>query len=195
MAAARPFSDSSTEAICDPDDKRWCLVHATHMNDSEYRSVADSGAVVGLCPITEADLGDGFFEAEKFLHMDGRMAIGSDSNLRISPCEELRLLEFGMRLRTGRRNVIARDGLGCGMTLYTTAVSGGRIALGQPVGDIVVGNRADLLELDPEHPMLEGVSDDDLLERYVFAGEKRMIRSVFVAGREQVRNGIHISRA
>lgn len=175
-------------------DHRWCLVHATHMDDSEYRQVADSGAVVGLCPTTEADLGDGFFEGERFLQLGGRIAIGSDSNLRLSPCEELRLLEFGMRLRSGRRNVMTLNGEGCGNTLYTAAVAGGAAALGQPIGVIATGKRADLLELDTTHPMLCGVSKNDILERYVFAGGKSMIKTVFVAGRERVRGGVHPNR-
>jgi formimidoylglutamate deiminase len=172
-------------------DARWCLVHATHMNRQEYDDVARSGAVIGLCPTTEADLGDGFFEAEHWQELGGRMAVGSDSNLRISPREELRLLEFGMRLRTGRRNVLASKGMSCGSALYSSAAEGGGIALGQPVGRIAEGYRADFVELDATNTLLRGVSDDEILDRYVFAGDRGMIASVFVAGQQLVRNGIH----
>jgi len=175
-------------------DDRWCLVHATHMTDLEYDRAAASGAVAGLCPTTEADLGDGFFEAERWAGIGGDFAIGSDSNLRISPIEELRLLEFGLRLRTGRRNVLTRDALSCGRVLYEGALNGGRRALGQPVGKLAEGFRADLVELDESHPMLHGVEDDDILDRYVLAGDQGMIRSVFVGGRQCVRNGIHEAR-
>lgn len=175
-------------------DARWCLVHATHMDATEYEAAASSGATAGLCPTTEADLGDGFFEAEHWLGRGGRLAIGSDSNLRVSPVEELRLLESGLRLRTGRRNVVVQEQRGCGRTLYETAAEGGKRALGQPVGKLDCDFRADLVELNPAHPMLQGVSDDDMLDRYVFAGDKEMIRSVFVAGKQVVEDGRHKAR-
>jgi formimidoylglutamate deiminase len=175
-------------------DARWCLVHATHMEAAEYRAAAASGAVAGICPTTEADLGDGFFEAEEWLGQGGHLAIGSDSNLRISPTEELRMLEFGLRLRTGRRNVLAREGMACGESIYLSATRGGGRALGQPVGQLAVGLRADLLELDDAHPMLKGVADQDILDRYVFAGVDGMIRSVFVGGRQVVYKGKHQAR-
>jgi formimidoylglutamate deiminase len=147
-----------------------------------------------LCPTTEADLGDGFFEAEHWQDRGGQLAIGSDSNLRISPREELRLLEFGIRLRSGRRNVLARDGMGCGSALYTMAAEGGGAALGQPVGRVAKGFRADLVELDETHPLLCGVEENDILDRYVFAGDKSMIRTVLVGGRQRVINGMHEAR-
>lgn len=177
-----------------PVDERWCLVHATHMSPGEHESAAGRGAIAGLCPTTEADLGDGFFEAERWLGHGGRIAVGSDSNLRISPAEELRVLEFGVRLRTGRRNVLADGGKACGRTLYEAACEGGRLALGQPVGRVAEGFRADLVELDDTHPMLCDVSDDDVLDRYLFAGDGRMIRSVLVGGRTVVREGRHEAR-
>lgn len=177
-----------------PVDNRWCLVHATHMERGEYDAAAASGAVAGLCPTTEADLGDGFFEAEYWLEREGLMAIGSDSNLRVSPSEELRLLESGLRLRTGRRNVLAREGQSCGRFLYESAAEGGRMALGQPVGRIAEGFRADLVELDGSHPMLAAVEDEDVLDRYVFAGDRSMVRTVFVAGRKTVNDGLHEAR-
>lgn len=175
-------------------DRRWCLVHATHMNDAEREAAASSGAVAGLCPTTEADLGDGFFEAAPWMDAGGGIAIGSDSHLRVSPREELRLLEFGVRLRTGRRNVLARRGLSCGRTLYETAARGGARALGQAIGELAAGRRADFVELDHGHPLLRGLQGDEILDRYVFAGEKDMIRSVYVAGRQLVGDGAHAGR-
>lgn len=177
-----------------PVDDRWCLVHATHMEPGECRQAAESGAVAGLCPTTEADLGDGFFDGERWLRRNGHLAVGSDSNLRISPAEELRLLEFGLRLKTGRRNVFARKGVSCGRALYESALEGGRMALGQPVGRLEPGFRADLVELDGAHPMLQAVADHDLLDRYVFGEAAGMVRSVFVAGRQIVQNGVHEAR-
>lgn len=177
-----------------PVDDRWCLIHATHMQPAEYDRAVASGATAGICPTTEADLGDGFFEAGYWMAKGGSLAVGSDSNLRISPCEELRLLEFGLRLRTGRRNVLTGSADRVGSNLYQQAASGGGAALGQPTGQLRPGFRADLVELDTEHPMLCGVGQDDLLDRYVFGGGAGMIRSVFVAGNQTVHEGKHQAR-
>ncbi|MGD2129335.1 MAG: formimidoylglutamate deiminase [Lysobacterales bacterium] len=170
---------------------RWCLVHATHMAPTEAGAAAASGAVAGLCPTTEADLGDGFFETHAWLKARGRFGIGSDSNLRLSVCEELRLLENEARLRSGRRNVLARPGQTCGRSLYEAAAAGGAQALGQPVGALQPGRRADLVELDTEHPLMDGRGPDDALNTWVFAGGSAMIRSVWVAGRRVLEQGHH----
>ncbi len=177
-----------------PVDERWCLVHATHMQPAEYDQAAASGATAGICPTTEADLGDGFFEAGYWMEKGGSLAVGSDSNLRISPCEELRLLEFGLRLRTGRRNVLTGQASRVGFNLYQQAAAGGGAALGQPIGEIRPGYRADLVELNAEHPMLCGVGEADLLDRYVFGGGAGMINSVLVAAKQTVHNGKHQAR-
>ncbi len=177
-----------------PADQRWCLVHATHMQPYEYDRAAQRGLIAGLCPTTEADLGDGFFEAEYWLNRKGKLAVGSDSNLRVSACEELRLLEFGLRLRTGRRNVLARKDHPCGRLMYEETAAGGGAALGQPVGKLAVGYRADLVELDPQHPLLSGVATEDVVDRFVFAGDRSMIRSVFVGGHQRVHDGRHPAR-
>jgi formimidoylglutamate deiminase len=175
-----------------PVDGRWCLVHATHMDAEERRRAAASGAVAGLCPTTEADLGDGYFETGAWLQAGGRFGVGSDSNLRVSVSEELRLLEFSARLRSGQRNVLRSGDRQCGRFLYEhTALAGAR-ALGQPVGQLAPGLRADLVELDAAHPMLAGRLDDDVLESLVFAGGRDMVRTVLVAGRVVVEEGRHL---
>ncbi len=176
-------------------DTRWCLVHATHINDSELHNAAHSGAVAGLCPTTEADLGDGFFAAADWLDAGGRFGIGSDSNLRISVSEELRLLEFSERLRRGRRNVLRDKGGNCGRFLYAHAARSGAQALAQETGILAIGRRADLVELDPAHPLLAGRDGDAVLESLLFAGGKEMVRSVIVGGRQLVIEGRHIDEA
>jgi len=175
-----------------PVDEGWCLVHATHTTPEEAARAAATGAVAGLCPSTEADLGDGVFDAEAWVAASGAWGIGSDSNLRLSPGEELRLLEFGLRLRSGRRNVLASAGESCGRLLYASAAEGGGLALGQPVGRIAPGFRADLVELEDRHPWLQGLAGDPLLDTLVFAGGPELIRSVFVAGELRVRDGEHL---
>jgi formimidoylglutamate deiminase len=174
-----------------PVDRRWCLVHATHLESRELDRAAASGATAGLCPTTEADLGDGLFAAESWLAAGGGFGIGSDSNLRISLAEELRLLEFGCRLRNSARNVLADRGLSCGRNLYQRAAAGGAAATRQPVGRIEPGLRADLVELDMNHPLLEGRKQDSILDTWLFAGGSSMVRSVWVAGKLVVNEGRH----
>ena len=138
-------------------DRRWCLIHATHMDSSEARAVAMSGAVAGLCPSTEANLGDGLFPADAYIAAGGRYGVGSDSHVSVSPSAELRLLEYGQRLRHRGRNRLA-SGPACstGGTLYRAALQGGAQALDRPAGAIAVGMKADLIMLDSEEPMFAG---------------------------------------
>ena len=138
-----------------------------------------------------AELVDGFFAAGKWLAAGGALAIGSDSNLRISVSEELRLLEFGERLNQQRRNVLANNDHTAGERLYLAAAEAGGRALGQPVGQIAEGFRADLVELKPEHPLMSGCGEESVLDAYVFAGDNSMIRSVLVAGDVIIRDGHH----
>ena len=177
-------------------DEHWCLVHATHVTNDEIRRLAATGAVVGLCPTTEANLGDGLFPLAQFLAAGGRIGIGSDSQVSVSPVEELRWLEYGQRLQHGRRNVAASaTEPHSGARLVKAALAGGSQALGQATGVIGTGHPADLLELDASHPLLvggdEGGNGDELLDRFVFAGNRPLVTNVFVAGRQVVRDGRH----
>ncbi|MEA2688883.1 MAG: formimidoylglutamate deiminase, partial [Candidatus Eremiobacteraeota bacterium] len=149
---------------------RWCLVHATHMNASERDALASSGAVAGLCPTTEANLGDGLFPLAPYLTAGGAIGIGSDSNVSLSPVEELRWLEYGQRLTTRRRIVAATAaGESCGQTLYGRAARGGAIACGFRAGALEPGRRADIVALDDRGLPLAGAPPGELLDRYVFA--------------------------
>jgi formimidoylglutamate deiminase len=175
-----------------PVDQRWCLVHATHAQADEVSLMARSGAVAGLCPSTEANLGDGIFPAVDFLAQGGRLGIGSDSHVSVNMAEELRWLEYGQRLRDQRRNRLYRsDQPLIGRSLYDAALAGGAQALGQPVGVLAVGKRADWLVLDGDDPYIATASDDALLGRWLFAGSQRQIRDVMVGGRWVVRDGQH----
>jgi formimidoylglutamate deiminase len=184
-----------------PVDQHWCLVHATHMTERETSELAASGAVAGLCPTTEANLGDGFFPAEAFFAAQGCFGVGSDSHISVSPIEELRWLEYGQRLVTRRRNVLLPgDGTGrnrssghVGAALYRAALAGGALAAGRPLGRIAPGARADLVVLDPETPVLLGRGGDTLLDALVFAGNQNPVRDVFVGGRQLVEEGHHIA--
>jgi formimidoylglutamate deiminase len=175
-----------------PVDSRWCLVHATHLTLEEVTRLAASGAVAGLCPTTEANLGDGLFPAGEYLRQRGMFGIGSDSHISVSAPEELRLLEYGQRLVARRRNVLrvgAEDSVGAG--LYRAAVAGGARALGLSAPGLQVGAPADLVVLDSEHPKLYGRTGDALLDSYVFASGSECVRDVMVAGRFVVRERHH----
>ena len=175
-------------------DAQWCLVHATHMSEREVDSLARSGAVAGLAPTTEADLGDGTFAARAYVAAGGASGIGSDSNTIIDPFAELRTLEYSQRLRDRKRNVLAVDGRPVGRSLFDAAVAGGAQALAQPVGAIAVGRRADFIVLDARDAALCGQRVDDVLDAAIFAPCRRPVRDVMAAGRWRVRDGRHVER-
>ena len=177
-------------------DARWCLVHATHLDEDETAALAASGAVAGLCPTTEANLGDGLFPLAPYLAAGGRFGIGSDSHVSQSAVEELRWLEYGQRLLHQRRNVAASiSQRGVGDFLWTGALAGGALAAGRPVGAIAPGKRADLLVLDSEHPNLAGIAPEDVLGSLVFCGNDNLIKDVMAGGRWVVRDHRHFAQA
>ncbi|MBB3593972.1 formiminoglutamate deiminase [Rhizobium sp. BK529] len=173
-----------------PVDQRWCLIHATHMTDEETRRMAKSGAIAGLCPITEANLGDGTFSAPLFLSESGRFGIGSDSNILISIAEELRQLEYSERLALRARNIIAATGGSTGLALFEHALVGGGVALKAPAG-LTAGNYADIVSLD--NSAVSYLSEDRLLDHWIFAGGVA-VDGVWARGRKQVENGRHLRR-
>ena len=173
----------------------WCLVHATHMTEAETRELAASGAVAGLCPSTEGNLGDGFFPFVDFTASGGTWGIGSDSHISISAGEELRWLEYGQRLLRERRNLASAGSGSTGAALWRGALAGGARALGRPVGAIAPGYRADLLVLDRDAPSLYGRDGDLLLDSLVFAAIAHSsvgaIRDVMVGGSWVAEQGRH----
>lgn len=175
-------------------DDRWCLVHATHMSESEIQAVAATGAVVGLCPITEANLGDGIFPASEFARHAGRIGIGSDSNVLIDAAEELRMLEYSQRLAHRGRNVLAgAAGRSTGRTLFDGVLAGGAQVLRSPQG-IVAGASLDVVSLDAQQPQLAQRSEDDILDSWIFSGRGRSVDCVWRAGEKVVVNGRHRNR-
>ncbi|MEZ5649544.1 MAG: formimidoylglutamate deiminase [Burkholderiaceae bacterium] len=175
-------------------DARWCLVHATQMTDAETDALAASGAVAGLCPITEGSLGDGIFSGARYRAGGGRFAIGSDSNVRISLVEELRQLEYTQRLAQRARAVMATPGESVGRCLLDAVVSGGAQALGRGPAGIRPGAYADLVALDTRAIELDGLRDDGLLDAWVFTAGEGLVRDVWCAGRHVVRDGRHVAR-
>ncbi|MCJ8141388.1 formimidoylglutamate deiminase [Ancylobacter sp. A5.8] len=177
-----------------PVDGRWCLIHATHMTREETRLMAASGAVAGLCPITEANLGDGIFPAPDFVAAGGRYGVGSDSNVLIDAAEELRTLEYSQRLSLRARNVLAMiEGRSTGRALFEAALAGGGQALGRPA-QLAVGASADIVTLDMSAPALEGRNEDAALDGWIFASARRPVDCVWRHGEKLVTGGRHRSR-
>ena len=173
-------------------DANWCLIHATHMTDTETLRLANSGCCAGLCPTTEANLGDGLFNAVPYLEQKGRWAIGSDSHISIDPVEELRWLEYGMRLERRRRNLlVSAETRHTGRNLVDGALAGGAQACGRRLGRIEAGCRADFIVLDETHPRLYGRSGDALLDSWIFSGNDNLVRDVYVGGLKVIDNGHH----
>ncbi|WP_146588590.1 formimidoylglutamate deiminase [Puniceibacterium confluentis] len=188
---ARPVEWLLHNAALGPD---WCLIHATHMTAAETENLARTGAVAGLCPITEANLGDGPFNGPGWLAAGGAFGLGSDSNVRISLTEELRTLEYSQRLRDLARNILVNGEGSVGQALYTGAALGGAQALGRKAGQIAAGHLADLTAIDADHPTLCALRPDQLLDGLAFAATDQVVTDVWSAGRHRVQGGRHVHR-
>ncbi|MDE2791563.1 MAG: formimidoylglutamate deiminase [Paracoccaceae bacterium] len=184
------------EWLCDNADlsSRWCLIHCTQICPGEIDRLARTGAITGLCPVTESSLGDGIFPAGRFLGAEGQFGVGTDSNIRISLAEELRTLEYSQRLRDQSRAVLAEAERSCGRLLFDAACTGGRVATGRQGGVITAGLYADLLALDDTHPDLDNRVGDTILDSFVFCGADGMITDLWSAGRHIVQQGQHVRR-
>ncbi|HEY0230667.1 MAG TPA: amidohydrolase family protein, partial [Dokdonella sp.] len=180
-----------------PVDARWCLVHATHMDERETQRLAATGAVAGLCPTTEANLGDGLFPLKAYLDAGGVIGIGSDSHISVSPVEELRWLEYGQRLLTRHRNVASTTRTpSTGERLFAQALDGSARAAGVAIGSLEAATpeatpRADLLVLDDASPLLAGRDAAHAIDSWIFAGNASLVRDVMVAGEWVVRGFRH----
>lgn len=175
-------------------DARWCHIHATHMTDDEAVGLARTGGVAGLCPSTEADLGDGIFQFRAFTEAGGALGIGTDSHIGTDAAQEIRLMEWAQRLTQRARNIAAPPNGSTGRTLFDATLAGGAQALGRDSGAIASGNWADLVALDAEHPTLTGKSGDDILDSWIFAGDRSCVDRLWSAGRLTVKDGVHVDR-
>jgi formiminoglutamate deiminase len=177
-----------------PVDGRWCLIHATHAEPNEIDLITVSGAVAGLCPVTEANLGDGVFDATRFLAEGGRFGVGSDSLIRISAADELRSLEYAQRLRHRSRNALGESGRSTGRRLHDAACAGGAQALGRALGAITPGCRADIVVLDRGHPSLAAARGDLILDAWIFSADTAAVADVICGGAHVVAEGRHRAR-
>ncbi|PKP75586.1 MAG: formimidoylglutamate deiminase [Alphaproteobacteria bacterium HGW-Alphaproteobacteria-6] len=173
---------------------RWCLIHLTQMASHETGALARSGVVAGLCPLTEASLGDGIFDGTGWLGAGGAIALGSDSNIRISLAEELRQLDTSQRLRDHSRAALATATRSTGRRLFEDAATGAARAAGRGAGRIEAGAWGDLMALDMTHVDLQGLRGDTILDSFAFAGDSTMVADVWAAGRHVVQGGRHIHR-
>lgn len=175
-------------------DHRWCLIHCTQMTAQETTELAQTGAVAGLCPITESSLGDGIFDAVRWVDAGGAFAIGSDSNIRIALGEELRTLDYSQRLRDGTRAALASADQSTGRRMFEGILQGGARAADRQSGRIESGCWADMLTLDTSSEHLWGRAGDEILDSWIFAGDDRLVRDVWSAGRHMVVDGKHVAR-
>ncbi|MDP1702774.1 MAG: formimidoylglutamate deiminase [Aestuariivirga sp.] len=172
---------------------RWCAIHATHMTGNETQRLAKSGVIAGLCPTTEANLGDGIFQANSFKKQGGAVAIGSDSQITISPAEDLRMLEYSQRLRDRTRNALASGaGASTGRSLLDAILKGGAACLDQPMGVIAVGKRCDITVLADGHPAMIGREGDAALDTWIFSAGNAAVKDVIVGGSHLVKDRRHI---
>lgn len=174
-------------------DDRWCLIHATHLTNEECDRLAASGAVAGLCPVTEANLGDGIFPAIRYLDAGGRIGTGTDSNIAIRAADELRSIEYSQRLQHRVRNALAGDGVSTGARLFNRSLVGGAQALGVS-GGLTEGAAADIISLDANHVSLAGRSCDNIIDSWIFASPASPVDCVWRAGVKQVEGGRHYQR-
>ncbi|MGV6874251.1 formimidoylglutamate deiminase [Pseudochelatococcus sp. B33] len=175
-------------------DRRWTLIHLTHMTADETRRLAATGAVAGLCPITESSLGDGIFNGTVWRDAGGRLGFGSDSNIRISLIEELRTLEYSQRLRDTARAILAEPERSTGRVIYEAGLDGGASAAGRETGAIREGLWADLCAVSLDNPVMFARTGDEMLDSLIFAGGDGLVRDVWAAGRHVVRDGRHVDR-
>jgi formimidoylglutamate deiminase len=188
---ARPVEWALANVKVDP---RWCMIHCTQMTEAETRGLAATGAVAGLCPLTESSLGDGIFNGVTWSDAKGIWGIGSDSNILISLAQELRTLEYSQRLSTLNRAVMATEDRSTGRVLFDGACRGGAQAAGRESGAIEVGAWADLMALDGNATDLIGREGDNVLDTWIFAGTDTRVTDVWAAGRHMVQDGMHIAR-
>ena len=189
-SGARPVEWLLTNAPVDP---RWCLIHSTHVTEAEWGEVARRGAVVGLCLVTEANLGDGIFPAAPYSAAGGRFGIGTDSNVQIGLAEELRMLEYSQRLSLRGRAVMADASRSTGRALFERALAGGAQASGAATG-LAAGMPADIVSLDTRRIAFEGRRGDAVLDSWIFGGDRGAIDSVWRRGQQVVAEGRHVAR-
>jgi formimidoylglutamate deiminase len=173
-------------------DKHWCLIHATHIDKQEQQAIVNSKAVVGVCPSTEANLGDGIFPTAEFFAINGTLAIGSDSNISISPVEELRWLEYAQRLSKQQRTILStNDQASVGQNLWQKTAKGGAQSTNSNAGYLAIGKQADLLVLDEKQTRLFANNNNHLLDSMIFASQQNVVKDVMVNGNWVVQNSKH----
>jgi len=174
---------------------RFHLVHATHLTENETVSIAQSGANVVICPTTEGNLGDGIFPLRKFQELGGKWSIGTDSHVSLNPLEELRLLDYGQRLTSHKRNTYNSANQGdSGLYAVEMASTAGRKAMnnyeekffeiGKPLNACIYNHKA---------PLIGTSSIENMASTLVYSSDASMQSGTIVNGKEIVKNGKHIN--
>ncbi|MEW6990577.1 formimidoylglutamate deiminase [Colwelliaceae bacterium 6441] len=175
-------------------DKQWCLIHATHINEQERQGIIETQAIAGICPTTEANLGDGIFPTTEFLAEKGTLAIGSDSHISVNPIEELRWLEYTQRLIKQQRAILASEQqLSVGQNLWQQAAQGGAQSTNSNTGELAVGKQADLLVLDENKLSLFAHDEQHVLDSMIFASQTNLVKHVMVNGHWVIKEGAHLN--
>lgn len=165
----------------------WCLIHATHLDENEIKLIAESKAIAGICPMTEANLGDGVFPLASFLERQGIIAIGSDSHILINPFQEIQMLEYSQRLQNQQRVIASnKESPHVGTLLFNASVFGGAQSCGLNVAGIKVGQTANWISLDAQHPLLTSLVGSKCLDTVIFANNQ-MTAETYAKGQK---NGI-----
>ena len=173
-------------------NQNWTLVHATHVTDEERQAMARVNAVVGICPLTEANLGDGIFPMKEFMAENGAISIGSDSHIRIDPFEELRLIEYSQRYKLGARACLThKDGVSPGHNLAAACYAGGLQSLKLNTGYLKAGFKADFVEINQDHPAMLRQDPATLWDEMIFAGGRELVKNVYTDGKQVVFDGKH----
>jgi formimidoylglutamate deiminase len=173
-------------------DAQWCLIHATHIDEHERKGIIASQAIAGICPTTEANLGDGIFPTTEFLLENGTFAIGSDSHISVNPIEELRWLEYAQRLIKQQRAILAtNEQASVGANLWQKAALGGAQSTNSNTGELALGKQADLLVLSVDKTKLFAHTNQHILDSMIFASQQNPVSDVMVNGQWVVKEGVH----
>jgi len=169
------------------------LVHATHLSDAEVAGIAKAGAHVVLCPSTEGNLGDGLFRFHDFKALGGKWSIGTDSHVGLNPLEELRVLDYGQRLITHKRNTFFEEGKGdSGFNAIQKAFQSGKKAMGKEGQTFFKeGNSFDAVIYDAKAPLLAASGVQNLCNTIVYSCDVSHQLGTMVKGEWVIKEGLH----
>ncbi len=172
-----------------PVNERFHLVHSTHLNDDELKSLAKSKANVVLCPSTEGNLGDGIFRMKEYVRLGGHWSIGTDSHIGLNPLEEFRMIDYRQRLVTNHRNTFEGD---AASYLVNESIASGRKAMGATSSNnFEVGKPFDAVVFNSKSHLLSETSEKNRLASILYTSDSSRIIGSIVNGKWVTKNGHH----